>query len=277
LPIVTFVIILSTQTGIGIHSRYCLPILPFLFIWASKTAFIFYRKRIVLSILTMILLIWSIGSSLYSFPHELSYCNELVGGSKNVYKYLAKSDSSWGQDLLFLKKWMDSHPEVKDLHLAHSGPFDPRIAGIEFTLPPRGINGKKCIKTIPSELLGPQPGWYAIEVCFLLGGDPLSAADGNGSWEPPSRIEGYDLSYFLNFEPITTAGYSIYIYHITLKDANRIRREMRLTEIEACLGMNISNNSVASAATPSATTKSLRESSDRKPTVTPITKVLQNH
>ncbi|MDR1493652.1 MAG: hypothetical protein LBT05_13160 [Planctomycetaceae bacterium] len=39
--------------------------------------------------------------------------------------------------------------------------------------------------------------------------------------------------YFLNFEPIDRIGYSIYIYHIMLKDANRVRREMGLPEIEA--------------------------------------------
>jgi hypothetical protein len=37
--------------------------------------------------------------------------------------------------------------------------------------------------------------------------------------------------YFLNFEPIATAGYSIYIYHITLEDANRAHRKMGLQEI----------------------------------------------
>jgi hypothetical protein len=118
------------------------------------------------------------------------------------------------------------------LSLAHSGPFDPRIAGIEFTLPPISINGKKCMEMISSEQLGPQPGWHAIEACFLLGGDPLSAADGHGGWNAPSRITGYDLSYFLNFEPVATAGYSIFIYHIALEDANRVRRKMGLPEIE---------------------------------------------
>jgi hypothetical protein len=227
LPVVILLVILSTQTGIGIHSRYCMPLLPFLFIWASKIGIVFLQRRHILQTVVIVLLIWSIGSTLFYFPHEISYCNELVGGTKNAYKHLAKSDSSWGQDLLFLKRWLDKHPEVSDLHLAHCGPFDPRLTGLKFTLPPVGLNGQKCQEKLIPELLGPKPGWYAIDVCFLLGGDPLSAADGKGGWDEPSKRQGYDLSYFQNFTPVARAGYSIYIYYVTLEDVNRVRREMR--------------------------------------------------
>ncbi len=37
--------------------------------------------------------------------------------------------------------------------------------------------------------------------------------------------------YFLNFEPVAMAGYSIYIYHITLDEANQVRRELGLKEL----------------------------------------------
>jgi 4-amino-4-deoxy-L-arabinose transferase-like glycosyltransferase len=232
LPTFTILFIFSMQTGIGIHSRYIIPLLPFLFIWTSKAALLFQNHQKWLICIIVALLIWSIGSALYYFPHEITYSNELFGGSKNIYKYLAKSDSSWGQDLLFLKKWIDKHPEVTGIRIAHCGPFDPRLVGLEFTTPPLGINGKERAKELLQESLRPQPGWYAIDVCFLLGGDPLSMADGKGGWIEPSGIPGYDLSYFQNFTPIASAGYSIYIYHLTVEDANRVRREMGLPEIE---------------------------------------------
>jgi hypothetical protein len=228
LPVVILIVILSTQTGIGVHSRYCMPLLPFLFIWASKVGLVFLQRQHFVQIVAVLLLVCSVGSTLYSFPHEISYCNELIGGAKNGYKHLAKSDSSWGQDLLFLKKWLEKHSEVSDLHLAHCGPFDPRLAGLTFTLPPVGLNGKECKKFLPLESLGPKPGWYAIDVCFLLGGDPLSASDGNGGWDEPSKISGYDLSYFQFFEPVGMAGYSIYIYYITLDETNQVRQKLGL-------------------------------------------------
>ena len=37
--------------------------------------------------------------------------------------------------------------------------------------------------------------------------------------------------YFLHFEPIAMAGYSIYIYHITIDEANRVRRDLGLPEL----------------------------------------------
>jgi hypothetical protein len=37
--------------------------------------------------------------------------------------------------------------------------------------------------------------------------------------------------YFLRFEPVAMAGYSIYIYHITPDEANRVRRELGLSEL----------------------------------------------
>ncbi|GHT47276.1 hypothetical protein FACS189454_09550 [Planctomycetales bacterium] len=161
-----------------------------------------------------VLLLWSLGSSLYYFPHEIPYCNELVGGTQNAYKHFAKSDSSWGQDLLLLKRWLDVHPGVSSIRIAHCGQFDPRLAGLEFTLPPVGINGKERLEELPADSLGPQSGWYAIDVCFLQGGDPLSAADGRGSWEEPSSKRGYDISYFQRYKLVAKIGYSIYIYRI---------------------------------------------------------------
>ncbi|MDR1959576.1 MAG: hypothetical protein LBQ54_11150 [Planctomycetaceae bacterium] len=52
---------------------------------------------------------------------------------------------------------------------------------------------------------GPQPGWYALSVNSLYG-----------------REKQY--RYFLDFAPVDTAGYSIYIYRITLEEVNRVRR-----------------------------------------------------
>jgi hypothetical protein len=226
LPALAILFIFSSQTGIGIHSRYLIPMLPFLFIWTSKTALVFQdgqKKR--LRCFVLVFLVWSIGSVMYYFPHEIPYCNELAGGTKNAYQYFAKSDSSWGQDLLFLKKWLDKHPEVSELHLAHCGPFDPRLAGLKFSLPPVGLNGKNRTEMISQESLGPQPGWYAIDVCFLLGGDPLSAADGQGGWDEPSKRTGYDLSYFQSFKPVAQVGYMIYIYHIMPEEMDQKHRK----------------------------------------------------
>jgi hypothetical protein len=51
-----------------------------------------------------------------------------------------------------------------------------------------------------------RPGWYAVSVNCLY------------------NREG-QYRYFLNFKPIAMAGYSIYIYHITPEEIDRVRHE----------------------------------------------------
>jgi hypothetical protein len=228
-PIVAMLIALSSQTGMGIHSRYALPLLPFVFIWTSKTAKSFERRGELLAVLTVAALTYSVGSSLWCVPHSLSYFNELVGGPANGWAHLAKSDVSWGQDVLELKAWLVKQPEVDRLCLALSGPPDPRLLGIEFMLPPVAPRSPGLrSEAVPAPFVGPKPGWYAIDVSFLNGRDPLSAPDGRGGWDEPSKREGYDLSYFLRFNPVATVGYSIRVYHVTVAEANRVRRDLGL-------------------------------------------------
>ncbi len=223
-----FLLALCSQTGIGVHSRYSIPLLPFVFIWISKVVLWCKAKGRLMKGVVFLMLAWAIGDSIYQYPHSLSYFNELAGGPEGGYEHLSDSDSSWGQDLLYLREWLDNHPEASPIHLAHCGPFDPRLAGIDFVLAPVGPRNTAHPGNPPPSQLGPIPGWFAIDVCFLLGGDPLSASDGKGSWYEPSGQPGYDLSYFRRFKRVARAGYSIYIYHITPEEANTVRAELGL-------------------------------------------------
>jgi hypothetical protein len=234
LPAAAILMLLTSQSAaLSLHSKYAIPILPFVFIWTSKVARAFSYGDKLISILVTALLLWSTGSSMAQFPNSLTYFNELAGGPRNGYRYLAISDSSWGQDLLFLRRWLQKHPEASDIRIAVSGPVDPRWTGLRIVLPPpgprssrHGFEGNNAVS------LGPVPGWYAIDTNLLIGGDPLAAADGKGQWETISwDVEGCDLSYFQHFQPIATAGYSIFIYRITPLEANRLRKVLGLNEL----------------------------------------------
>jgi len=198
-PAAVVLTLVSSQTGFNHHLRYVLPIFPFAFIWASKVARAVDLKHWKIASVAGAALLWSVGSSLYYYPHSLSYFNELVGGPKGGHYHLGNSNIDWGQDLLYLKRWLDKHPEAQPLHLAFDCWYDPKIAGIEYTARP------------PRE---PQPGWHAVSVNQIH--------NRSGEYE-----------YFLQFEPVGMAGYSIYIYHITLDEANRVRRELGLPELPA--------------------------------------------
>jgi 4-amino-4-deoxy-L-arabinose transferase-like glycosyltransferase len=209
-PLVVVLTFVRSQTGYSHHLRYVLPIFPFAFIWVSKVARAVELNHRKIALLAGGALLWSVTSSLWIYPQSLSYFNESVGGPRGGHAHLDYSNIDWSQDLLYLKRWLDKHPEARPLGFAYSVRFiDPSIAGIECSLPPvdPDYDGPRAPGT-PQEP-GPLPGWYAMSVQRLIErGDPHA--------------------YFWRFQPAAMAGYSIYIYHITLEDANRVRREFGL-------------------------------------------------
>jgi len=115
-----------SKTQIGL--RYILPVYPLLFIYFSglyKSRFSFYTLRFTL----YLLLFWHIFSSIKTYPHYLSYFNEITGGPKNGYKYLVDSNLDWGQDLKFLKKYLAG----KNVNLieCYFGQGDTKYEGIK--------------------------------------------------------------------------------------------------------------------------------------------------
>jgi len=230
-PAVTVFVLVSLQTNITIHSRYLLPALPFAFIWMSRVGkSLLLRSPAVLGT-SLVLLTWSVLSSLYCYPHSLSYFNELVNGPRHGYRHLHDSNVAWNQDLLFLRRWLEAHPKAGPLHLACLGLADPACVGLDFVLPPYGPPTPAYAAGKDGALLGPRPGRYAIDVNFLCG-HQRSLPAGDGKLAPSFHL-GCDFSYFRRLKPVAMAGYSICIYDITLEEANRLRRELGLPELPA--------------------------------------------
>jgi len=198
LPGLVFFVFVSSQDGFSLHPRYIIPALPFAYIWISKLGQSFAKKQYVLSTITTVLLLWMVGSSMYYFPHSMSYFNELVGGPKNGPKHLLGSNVDWGQNSYFLQKWYNKHSEARPIKIAYSSTESLDRLGIKDNQQP------------PRE---PHSGWFALGVNEIF-------------------ASSKQYEYFKQFEPVDFIGYSIYIYHITPEEANRVRREMGLPEIE---------------------------------------------
>ncbi|MDO8735367.1 MAG: glycosyltransferase family 39 protein, partial [Elusimicrobiota bacterium] len=113
-----------SKTQIGL--RYILPIYPLLFIYFSGVIKV---KNYFVILASCFLLLFHIYSSIKTYPHYLSYFSELIGGPKNGYKYLVDSNLDWGQDLKFLKKYL----EDKNVNLVecYFGQGDTRYEGIK--------------------------------------------------------------------------------------------------------------------------------------------------
>lgn len=214
LPAIVVLSLVSSQLGLNKRLRYLLPAFPFLIIWVSKVAIAVPTRRMGIAFAALLALSWAVMSSLRMFPHSLSYFNESVGGPKNGHAHMYSSNVDWGQTLLYLKEWVDAHPEARPLHLSYFPHLvDPAVVGLRFPSCPQGIRYDRHDKNSTPEGAGPLPGWHIVSVCKIRERDKFE--------------------YFLNYEPIAQIGYSMNVYHIELEETNRVRRKVGLPEVNA--------------------------------------------
>jgi hypothetical protein len=224
-PAVAILALVSSQTGFNHHIRYVLPALPLIYVWASQLAAYVRRDRPLRSGAILTALTWAITSSLWIYPHSMSYFNELAGGPLNGNQHLHNSNVDWGQDLTYLKNWMDDHPDVKEVGVAayHWVKLE------QMGLPTYEANHWPSDPNHDTQkTTGPLPGWFAISQNHLVGephksffGRPSEAYDAD-----PSR------SYFKRFKPVGSIGYSMLLYHVSVDEANALRKEFGLSPLD---------------------------------------------
>ena len=241
-PLIIFLVV-SSKTGFSHHMRYVYPCFPFIFVWISRTAWALvcltktdhagpqsaFRSTLILPTCVSFGIVWSVCSSLWVSPHSLSYFNELAGGPGGGANHLLNSNIDWGQDLLFLREWMNEHADdlhAEPFHLAYYGYFDPADVGFSEVLPwpapasPNRSSSEPENEHVESSLQL-RPGYYAISV-NLLKGFPWTARDGLQSERLPAqfnplseRLDDSLLDYFRNRKPCGRAGYSILIFYVS--------------------------------------------------------------
>lgn len=180
LPMILVFTFLSSQDGFSIHPRYVILVLPFLYILIAKLGRAITLKRTGLATVTTLCLFWIVGSSLWIYPHSMSYFNELAGGLKNWPKHLLGSNIDWGQDFYELKDWIEKHPEARPLYIT-----------IEPAIPIKKL-GIECEGNIPPE---PAEGW------MVIGSNLLHVKEKKHDWLKEKK-------------PIAMIGYSLWIYRI---------------------------------------------------------------
>ena len=135
---------------------------------------------------------WALAAALWIHPHHIAYFNELVGGPAQGYRYLGDSNLDWGQDLIGLADYSQTHDG--DINISYGGVGEPQYYGIN--LPPlTGANGSGDPNFYPAN---PTAGRYAISAGHLQGLLPES-----------------DLfDWFRRREPDGNIGYSIFLYEV---------------------------------------------------------------
>ena len=158
--------------------------------------------RCLIRIAVCVSLLGTILSTLHIYPHSLAYFNELAGGPEQGYRHLLHSNIDWGQDLLYLKEWLREHPDVRPLHLAYYGAFDPADIG---------INDAQRITTTAAgsdDQVVHRNGCTAVSL-NLLAGYHWTSRDGRGVMLAidPKTLKGLDPD-----KPFARCGYSILVF-----------------------------------------------------------------
>lgn len=221
-PLIALAWLISSQTGINKHLRYFLPAYPFAIIWLSQAATLAasvrtcrWRRRLRGGVVASTT--WAAVSSLWIYPHSMSYFNELAGGPRNGDRHLINSNIDWGQDLFFLRDKLETLG-WDDVGMVYWGRYDARLAGVNYRLPPPGpfekiSEGRGRRRSLAT------PGQFAISVNHLRG-YAFVAPDGHGGLATPRR-DAY--RYFQQWQPVGSVGYSMRLFDVSAADIERMR------------------------------------------------------
>ncbi len=202
LPIVAIIGFVSLEQGFTTFVRYVLPALPFAIVLLAGVGRWVDQGSKLARYVVGVTLAWIVSSSLWCLPFSFSYFNELIGGPANGHEYLFDSNVDWGQDLYFVKDWVERHPEARPLTLSWNEIFDPELAGLNLPLTPNPPNKE-------GGQVGPHPdssfeGWHIVCVNNLHSADQRYA-------------------YLRELRPIDRIGYSVLVYHLDEDQARKAR------------------------------------------------------
>jgi hypothetical protein len=117
LPVLALAMIGKVNMGI----RHVLPVYPLLIVLAAAGGAVLVERSRAGAAIAIALICFHVVSSLWSAPGQISYANELAGGSNNLYKLLVDSNLDWGQSDAQLAAYVQSH-QLENCAIAWSFP-----------------------------------------------------------------------------------------------------------------------------------------------------------
>jgi len=190
-PSVLFLVAMMwSRMNIGV--RYILPVLPFLFLLASRVAT--FAPRPLVPVLLAAGIAWNAAATLWVGPHFLASASALAGGPIGLARYLSDSNIDWGQALGELARYM-ARERIPALYLGYFGMARPGDYGIQYQyIPAYGTEDSGYVLPPNAREL------LAISVTNLHG----------------EYLIDHDLYAWLRVKkPIATVGYAIYVYDLT--------------------------------------------------------------
>ncbi len=193
---------ISLLSPLNIGYRHILPVLfvIYLLLGACVT-----QKTLSVKVLCAILLFFQAMNTIVASPYLLGWFNVISGGQDDGWRYLADSNTDWGQGYKALAQYQQTH-NLPPVQLAGFVFYDPAIYDLNYTpLPP--LHGDTPA-IFPSRF-APMPGHYAISLTSL---DGIPLADNEMydwfRWHLPQDRIANAINYYA-IEPEDTATYWI--------------------------------------------------------------------
>ena len=194
-PLLLFLIYLSLFNSLQNGFRYLLAVYPLLLVLLGKYGEVLWR-RLWGRIAGGALVLWMAAAAVWTWPDYLAYFNEISGGEREGYHWLADSNLDWGQDLKALKKFMDARG-IKRVRLSYFGTADPAHYGIDYEYLPCTSSSLRPTPDLP---VGDSPSRFVV----------LSAYEYQGVDFRDKEI----YKYFYDYVPNKVIGGSILVYDL---------------------------------------------------------------
>jgi tetratricopeptide (TPR) repeat protein len=145
------------------------------------------------------LLLWQVGTSVAAQPGLLAYANEAWGGPAKTHLYLADSNTDWGQQLKYVKSYLDDHAK-EPCYFAYfeQGPVDFRDYGVQCRVLPTGSGSWTGMDSIH---FGSSP---FLSGLVLVSDGVLAGADIPGKMNPYAQ--------FRSIPPTAVIDRGVYVY-----------------------------------------------------------------
>ena len=213
----------SVFNPLNIGYRHLLPILPFIFVFtavclspfAYRLSHISDQATVTLlprplarvtpalelfrglspGLLVIALLAWNVIGTVSLFPYYLAYFNVLAGGPDGGWRYLADSNTDWGQALKDLAAYERANG-IERVRLSMFTFMDPSVYGVRYEALTPMLGNTPAV--FPSRF-NPPPGDYVISATTLQG-------------IPLADPEMYD--WFRKRQPDARIAHVMFLYHV---------------------------------------------------------------
>jgi dolichyl-phosphate-mannose-protein mannosyltransferase len=144
-PALAFLVGYSLKAD-NIGVRYLIPCLPFFIIFTTRI--VSAAGKVALRIPLALLLGWYMLEFFAISPDHLSYFNQIAGGYRHGPEWLDDSNVDWGQSLIELRDYLQSH-KLSDYALLYFGSGEPEYYGI----PRRNLTDEVPLSPAPGTTL----------------------------------------------------------------------------------------------------------------------------